>query len=138
MTREPWLRVKTITAAALEQPETARDTFVLSACAGDDQLEQEVRSLVASAVSAPPLFERPVFATAAVATAIDDATTGAGPQPGERIGSNRILKETGRGGMGTVFLAERADHEYHQHVAVKIAHDARSADVLRWFREEHA
>jgi len=93
MTREPWLRVKTITSAALEQPETARDTFVLSACAGDDQLEQEVRSLVASAVSAPPLFERPVFATAAVATAIDDATTGAGPQPGERIGSNRILKD---------------------------------------------
>src|SRR5689334_5971112 len=135
MTREQWLRVKTITAAALEQPETTRDTFVVGACGGDDQLEQEVRSLVASAVSATPLFERPVFATAAVATAID-ANRGVGPQPGERIGSYRILKEIGRGGMGTVFLAERADHEYHQHVAVKIAHGSRSADVLRWFREE--
>jgi len=45
MTREDWLRVKTITAAALEQPEARRLGFVTDACAGDQPLE-EVRSLL--------------------------------------------------------------------------------------------
>src|SRR5262244_3903431 len=64
MTREDWLRVKTITAAALEQPEARRPRFVTDACAGDQPLEQEVRSLLSSAVSASALFEAPVFAAA--------------------------------------------------------------------------
>lgn len=38
----------------------------------------------------------------------------------QSIGAYRIIREIGRGGMGTVFFAERADGEYHQKVAIKL------------------
>src|SRR4029453_10909849 len=136
MTREDWLRVKTITAAALDQPEARRAGFVVDACAGDEPLEQEVRSLLLSAVNAAPLFEAPVFAAAHAVNVIKQAARATAPRIGGRFGPYRIIKEIGRGGMGRVFLAERADEEYRQVVALKIAHDARSAEGLRWFRDE--
>jgi eukaryotic-like serine/threonine-protein kinase len=136
MTREDWLRVKTITAAALEQPEARRAGFVVDACAGDEPLEHEVRSLLSSAVSASALFEAPVFATASAINFIEQAARVTEPRIGGRFGPYRLIKEIGRGGMGRVFLAERADEEYRQVVALKIAHDARSAEGLRSFRDE--
>jgi serine/threonine-protein kinase len=39
---------------------------------------------------------------------------------GQRLGPYRILRKLGSGGMGDVWLAERADDEYQQHVAIKI------------------
>jgi non-specific serine/threonine protein kinase/serine/threonine-protein kinase len=135
MTREEWRRVKQVTAAALDEPETDRSSYVTRACGGDVPLEREVRSLLSSAISATPLFETPVFAAALSATAVDEATRAPAARVGDRIGPYRIIKEIGRGGMGTVFLAERAE-EYQQRVALKIVHDARSSEALRWFREE--
>jgi eukaryotic-like serine/threonine-protein kinase len=41
---------------------------------------------------------------------------------GERIGPYRVLRTLGAGGMGEVFLAERADAAYEQQVAIKIVH----------------
>jgi serine/threonine-protein kinase len=39
---------------------------------------------------------------------------------GERIGPYRVLSTLGVGGMGEVFLAERADAEFEQKVAIKV------------------
>jgi serine/threonine protein kinase/tetratricopeptide (TPR) repeat protein len=39
---------------------------------------------------------------------------------GERIGPYRIVRSLGRGGMGEVFLAERADEQFKQQVAIKL------------------
>ena len=39
---------------------------------------------------------------------------------GDRIGPYRILRTLGAGGMGEVFLAERADAEFEQQVAIKV------------------
>lgn len=44
--------------------------------------------------------------------------------PGTRVGAYRIVRELGRGGMGVVHLAERADGEFQQHVALKCLEDA--------------
>lgn len=41
-------------------------------------------------------------------------------QPSTRIGPYRVVREIGRGGMATVFLAERADGAFDQAVALKI------------------
>jgi serine/threonine-protein kinase len=41
-------------------------------------------------------------------------------EPNTRIGPYRVVREIGRGGMGTVFLAERADGGFAQTVALKI------------------
>jgi serine/threonine protein kinase len=39
---------------------------------------------------------------------------------GQLLGSYRLLRKLGSGGMGDVYLAERADEEYRQQVAIKI------------------
>jgi serine/threonine protein kinase/Tfp pilus assembly protein PilF len=41
---------------------------------------------------------------------------------GDRIGQYRVLRTLGVGGMGEVFLAERADAEFEQQVAIKVVH----------------
>ncbi len=62
---------------------------------------------------------------------------GPGLATGARLGAYRILAEIGRGGMATVYLAERADGQYEQRVAIKIldrpAWDAQA--VARFHRE---
>jgi len=56
---------------------------------------------------------------------------------GEQIGSYRVLRELGRGGMAVVYLAERADGEYQQQVALKWMQGARlEADAETLFRRE--
>lgn len=39
---------------------------------------------------------------------------------GQRIGAWRLIEEIGHGGMGVVYLAERADGQFEQRVAVKL------------------
>src|SRR5580692_6759295 len=41
---------------------------------------------------------------------------------GDRIGPYRVLRTLGAGGMGEVFLAERADAEFEQQVAIKVVY----------------
>jgi eukaryotic-like serine/threonine-protein kinase len=43
-----------------------------------------------------------------------------GWQPGQRIGPWRLIEELGRGGMATVWSAERADGRYERRVALKL------------------
>ena len=42
------------------------------------------------------------------------------PIEGQRLGPYRIMRKLGSGGMGDVYLAERADEEYQQRVAIKL------------------
>ena len=56
---------------------------------------------------------------------------------GTRVGPWRLLDEIGRGGMGTVFLAERADGEFEQRAALKLLRPAIATDeALRRFEQE--
>jgi serine/threonine protein kinase len=41
---------------------------------------------------------------------------------GDRIGPYRVLRTLGTGGMGEVYLAERADAQFEQQVAIKVVH----------------
>jgi serine/threonine protein kinase len=59
------------------------------------------------------------------------------PLIGKRIGVFEIKKEIGRGGMGTVYLAERADGEFNQTVAIKLIKRGMDTDlILKRFRRE--
>jgi len=59
------------------------------------------------------------------------------PRSGERVGAYVIVRELGRGGMGTVFLAERADGQFEKQVAIKILNrGADTAEILHRFRAE--
>jgi len=55
-------------------------------------------------------------------TAVNASSENSNPyaQHGELIGSYRVVRELGRGGMAVVYLAERADGQYSQQVALKI------------------
>jgi serine/threonine protein kinase len=55
----------------------------------------------------------------------------------ERIGSYRVVRELGRGGMGTVWLASRADRQFEKQVAIKLLKRGTDTDeVLRRFQSE--
>src|SRR5271167_862987 len=41
---------------------------------------------------------------------------------GDRMGPYRVLRTLGTGGMGEVYLAERADAQFEQQVAIKVVH----------------
>jgi serine/threonine-protein kinase len=53
-----------------------------------------------------------------------------------RIGPYKLLRELGRGGMGTVWLGARADEQFEKRVALKVVRSSDSEEVLRFFRRE--
>ena len=53
-----------------------------------------------------------------------------------RIGPYKLIRELGRGGMGTVWLAARADEQFEKRVAVKVVRASDSQEVLRFFKRE--
>ena len=56
---------------------------------------------------------------------------------GRRLGAYRITRDIGHGGMGSVYLAARADDVFHKEVAIKIVRmGVANADLLRRFHQE--
>jgi serine/threonine-protein kinase len=70
----------------------------------------------------------------------DTETVKAGSAPevaGRRIGPYQVLRELGHGGMGTVYLAARADQQYQKRVAIKLIRAGLAGEeIVRHFRRE--
>ena len=74
-------------------------------------------------------LEQPALALAAPLLA--DATAERSARlEGLLIGPYRILRELARGGMGAVYLAERADGQFEQHVALKLIKRGMDSDEI--------
>jgi non-specific serine/threonine protein kinase/serine/threonine-protein kinase len=57
--------------------------------------------------------------------------------PGGRLGAYRLLRQLGKGGMGEVWLGERADAAYSKQVAIKfISGFGGNVEAAGWFRRE--
>ena len=56
--------------------------------------------------------------------------------PGDRVGPYRLLREVGRGGMGSVWLAERADGAFQRQVALKLPRLSGSAGLAERMARE--
>lgn len=103
----------------------------LDAHCSDPQLRIEVERLVEFDKGAESFLRTPVLNLAARMGAISP------PQPAFKAGPWRIVRPLGRGGMGTVYEAERLDGEVLQRVAIKfVPLAARSQAVLDSFRQE--
>ena len=129
MTPARWQEVKAVLGDALEKADSVeRADFLLRRCADDTALLREVDSLLT----------RPQERLEACATEVrlsaDDEEDHA---IGRRIGAYRIVRELGRGGMGAVYLAARADDEFQKEVAIKLLKRGTDTnEVVRRFRAE--
>ncbi len=133
MTSERWKQIEALFEQTLELPETERGKFLEKRCNGDEELRREVESLLQSHARAGTFIDkRSLFLSDE-----EGEATGAAAAAGELIGPYRVLREIGRGGMGTVYLAERADQQYEKQVAIKLIKPGMDTDaVLRHFRNE--
>ncbi len=131
-----WDRLKTILGEALEQNSSAaRIALVERRCGQDTDLLEEAESLLAEAEAL--LKERTDSFEDCAQNAASTFWQEGPPRGGERVGAYVIVRELGRGGMGTVFLAERADGQFEKQVAIKILNrGADTAEILRRFRAE--
>ncbi len=107
-----WEKIKEIFSNALQLKGDERESYMQQACGSDEDLYREVRSLIEADQQAS-ILDRPLDR---FTREIFDSTR----EPGEIIGRYKILKELGEGGMGSVYLAERADGQFEQNVAIKI------------------
>jgi eukaryotic-like serine/threonine-protein kinase len=130
MTPERWQKVGEVFHQALDLPAEKRREWIDGSCAGDAELRAEVLSLLGSdAIAVDGYLEKRVQPV--VASWLEPAG------PPARVGPYRLLRELGRGGMGTVYLAERDDDEYQVQVAIKLVRRGMDTDVIlqRFYRE---
>jgi serine/threonine-protein kinase len=133
-----WERIEALFHEALDLPPGDRSAFLDRACDGDVELRAAVERFIAADDQAEALVDRSLEDLALpLLTAEDDASPPAALEPGTQVGRYRLLDLIGRGGMGTVYRAERDDGAYERQVALKLVHAERLRDdAERRFRRE--
>jgi serine/threonine-protein kinase len=122
-------RVAEIFSDALALPAAERQAFVERACGGDAGLRAQIEKLLAVHPAAHRLFRTPLV-QGSMAPDMD-------PEIGRQIGPYRLTAFIAAGGMGAVYLGERADREFEKRVAVKLIRSGLgTGEVLARFRNE--
>ncbi len=131
LTAADWTLLQEIFNQAVELPPEPRAIYLDAACRERPDLRARVEALVRSALN-----EDNVIASA-IAEAADEHASGSLPGAGDRIGHYQITRVVGRGGMGIVYEAVRADDQYEKKVAIKlVAAGLLTRDLLPRFRAE--
>ena len=147
MSPERWQQIEAVFQTAADMESNRRESYLNDSCGDDLELRREVDNLLSSLDSAPDFIESPVWtdsnflntsAKKQLSDSIDDNVDNNGDSfIGEKIGVYRLTRELGRGGMGAVFLGERADGEFEQKVAIKLIKRGMDSDfIVRRFRHE--
>ena len=136
MERDPRLsgeraaRLQELFRRAVALDEEARARYLAEACHSDVELWSEVQALLAADARVPATG----FLRTPLPSSLADAAA-AGDRSGQEIGPYRLLRLIGSGGMGSVYLAERADVE--KQAALKLLHGAfRTPETTRRFLVE--
>src|ERR1700730_1827023 len=112
-----WRRINTLLDEVLELPQHQHERWHERIATEQPDVAVVLRTLLAGGSA-----ENDSFISQPVATVWAQACSaaGAGDAPGQSIGPYRLLRELGTGGMGTVWLAERADGVPQRKVALKL------------------
>jgi len=132
---ESWSRLDSVLDEVLDLPPAELSSAIVRLCAGDATLEEQVRSILAADLAVEGVLSRTGRqGLIREAAAVD---FGLPSLEGRMLGPWRILHPIGRGGMGAVYLGERADGAFEQRVAIKfLGRGIAPPDLLARFRQE--
>jgi len=126
-----WTQIESLFLSAAGLPPDQREAFLESHCQSDEQLREEVLSLLRYDSSSGESTVVEAFHAGAA------SVCGEGDAAGRMLGPYRIEREIGRGGMAVVYLAVRADGEFQKRVAIKlIKRGMDTATVIERLRRE--
>ena len=132
MTPEELSRIRNIYEQALPMSDSAREGYLSRECQDEADIRAEVEGLLKAHGNIPTWLDRP-----AVAEAKAFATVAPPALEGRILSGYTMVREIGRGGMGSVYLAERSDETFHRRAAIKlILPPAGSAQVIAKFQQE--
>ncbi len=133
---ERWAQIEDLLERA-ENLEPSQRTKVLKEwCDGDEELYLQVERFASEGQETKQFLESPITALGSeqLWQNLDKQFDN---MEGRIIGGYKIVSELGRGGMGAVYLAERADGEFEQTVAIKIIKRGMDTDeIVSRFRYE--
>ncbi len=128
--------LEAIFADAADRDAGARQTLLASRCDGRPRLQVEIEALLASHDGLGDFLDAPDEA----ASPEERDALGENPDRlriGSLVGPYRLIEQIGEGGMGNVYLAERADGLFRHRVAIKVTRTSvRDGDTARRFRAE--
>ncbi len=151
MNPERWAKIEDVFQSALDlKAGGEREEFLRSECGDNAELRREVEKLIARYEAEESFLESPVWTDSllmqpslkqqiahSLESEIPLAREEKQPFIGRQIGAYRLTEELGKGGMGVVYLAERADGEFHQRVAIKLIKRGMDTDfIVKRFRHE--
>jgi tetratricopeptide (TPR) repeat protein len=127
-----WQQIEELFETARPLAGQLRQDLLARACGDDDDLRAEVQAMLAAQTSGRELhIERLAPRGPADHHAPSD------PMLAKHLGPWRVARVLGRGGMGTVYLVDRADGQYRQQAALKLLSvDHRGHEAIERFRTE--
>jgi non-specific serine/threonine protein kinase/serine/threonine-protein kinase len=120
-------RVDALLDELLDLPGESRTSALDRKCSDDPAVHAEVRSLLTAAKAVGGFLSTPVML--ATQPLLEEFP------PGTRMGAWRITRRIGRGGMGVVYEAQRAESDFQQRVAVKLLRQESVAELPRFHIE---
>ncbi|WP_069130021.1 serine/threonine protein kinase [Rhodohalobacter halophilus] len=134
-----WNIIESIVDQAINLPPEERETYIRKNCGDSEQLYMEVKNMLDSIQHSEGWMDEPDLVKDQFLTDIENEKSDFLDESavGAVVDKYKLVDIIGRGGMGTVYLAERDDDSYKNRVAIKILRRGLdSEDMLTRFRIE--